>query len=151
MVFNCNEQIVKKSYKFDIIVTILKFDVCRPQFDFQLIPQTLTTGKSMTNPAFPDSEVLKNILEPLLEDFVYWFGRSLALLEKEEINFMTEPQKNDLIARVTDALQGVKTAKMMYKLSGEQVGVEVQAMMPWHNLLMECQAVGMKFRQSQAN
>ncbi len=105
----------------------------------------------MTNQAFQDSEVLKNILEPLLEDFVYWFGRSLTLLEKEEINFMTEPQKNDLIARVTDALQAVKTARMMYKLSGEQVGVEVQAMMPWHNLLMECQAVAMKFRQNQAN
>jgi hypothetical protein len=79
----------------------------------------------MTNPAFQDSEVLKFILEPLLEDFDYWFGRSLLLLEQEEINFLTEPQKNDLITRV-------------------------QAMMPWHNLLMECQAVGMRFRQSQA-
>lgn len=104
----------------------------------------------MTDSAFQDSEVLKYILEPLLEDFDYWFGRSLLLLEEEEINFLTESQKTDLISRVTNTLQAVKTAKMMYKLSGEQVGVEVQAMMPWHNLLMECQAVGMKFRQSQA-
>ncbi len=105
----------------------------------------------MTNPAFQDSEVLKNILEPLLEDFVYWFGRSLSLLQEEEINFLTETQKSDLISRVTDALQAVRTAKMMYKLSGEQVGVEVKAMMPWHNLLMECQTVGMRFRQSQSS
>jgi Protein of unknown function (DUF2605) len=104
----------------------------------------------MTDSTFQDSDVLKYILEPLLEDFDYWFGRSLLLLEKEEINFLTEPQKNDLITRITNTLQAVKTAKMMYKLSGEQVGVEVQAMMPWHNLLMECQAIGMKFRQSQA-
>jgi len=105
----------------------------------------------MTDSAFKDTEVLKYILEPLLEDFDYWFGRSLLLLEKEEINFLTEPQKTDLVARIIDTLQAVKTAKMMYKLSGEQVGVEVQAMMPWHNLLMECQAVGMKFRQSQSD
>jgi LmbE family N-acetylglucosaminyl deacetylase len=104
----------------------------------------------MTNPAFQDSEVLKFILEPLLEDFVYWFGRSLLLLEQEEINFLTEPQKTDLITRVKHNLEAVKTAKMMYKLSGEKVGIEVQAMMPWHKLLMECQAVGMRFRQSQA-
>jgi LmbE family N-acetylglucosaminyl deacetylase len=105
----------------------------------------------MTNPSFQDSEVLKFILEPLLEDFVYWFGRSLLLLEQEQINFLTPSQKNDLINRVKANLEAVKTAKMMYKLSGEQVGIEVQAMMPWHNLLMECRAVGMQFRQSQTN
>ncbi len=97
-----------------------------------------------------NSEILKNVLEPLLEDFVYWFGRSLLLLEQEEINFLSEPQKCTLIARINDSLQAVKTAKMMYKLSGEQVGVDVQAMMPWHKLLMECQAIGMRFRQGQA-
>lgn len=97
-----------------------------------------------------DSEVLKNIFEPLLEDFVYWFGRSLTLLETEELNFMTSNQKLDLINRIKETLQAVQTAKMMYKLSGEQVAVEVQAILPWHNLLMECQAVGMRFRQSQA-
>jgi hypothetical protein len=105
----------------------------------------------MNDSTFPDSEVLKNILEPLLEDFIYWFGRSLLLLEQEQIDFLTDLQKNDLITRIKDSLLAVNTAKIMYKLSGEQVGIEVQAMMPWHKLLMECQAVGMRFRQSQAS
>ncbi|AFY72465.1 Protein of unknown function (DUF2605) [Synechococcus sp. PCC 7502] len=105
----------------------------------------------MNNSAFPDAEVLKNIFEPLLEDFEYWFGRSLVLLEEEELDFMTDIQKHDLITRVKDTLQAVQTVKMMYKLSGEQVGIEVQALMPWHNLMMECQSVGMRFRQSQAS
>jgi len=103
----------------------------------------------MNQPMPSDSQVLKYILEPLLEDFRYWFERSLALLETERINFMTEVEQNSLINRVKEALQAVQVATMLYKITGEQAGIEVTAMMPWHNLLMECRAVGMRFRQNQ--
>ncbi len=104
----------------------------------------------MSNPLSSDSQVLKHIFEPLLEDFRYWFERSLSLLETEKLSFMTEIEQNSLINRVKEATQAVQVATMLYKITGEQAGVEVAAMMPWHNLLMECQAVGMRFRQSQA-
>lgn len=96
-------------------------------------------------------ELLKSVLAPLLEDFLYWFGRSISLLEQERLEFMSENEQDSLLQRVKDTLQAVNTAKMLFKVTGEQVGVDLSAMMPWHQLLMECQAVGMRYRQSRAN
>jgi hypothetical protein len=41
--------------------------------------------------------LLKSILEPLLEDFQYWFSRSRSLLETEKISFLSHPQQSDLL------------------------------------------------------
>ncbi|HCV30973.1 MAG TPA: DUF2605 domain-containing protein, partial [Microcoleaceae bacterium UBA9251] len=38
----------------------------------------------MLNPNLPEAELLKSLLQPLLEDFHYWFERSANLLETEE-------------------------------------------------------------------
>ena len=32
-----------------------------------------------------EQELLQNVLEPLLEDFQYWFDRSISLLKKESV------------------------------------------------------------------
>ncbi|HEY9668852.1 MAG TPA: DUF2605 family protein, partial [Coleofasciculaceae cyanobacterium] len=32
-----------------------------------------------------EQELLKSVLQPLLEDFQYWFSRSRSLLETEDI------------------------------------------------------------------
>ena len=40
-----------------------------------------------------EDEILKTVLEPLLEDFQYWFNRSRSLLESEELTFLSEREK----------------------------------------------------------
>lgn len=98
-----------------------------------------------------DSELLQSLLDPLLEDIRYWLGRSLGLLESQRIDFISEAEQSNLLARVKNAIQEVGTATMLYEVTGKQAGIEVAAMMPWHNLLLECQAVGMRYRQNKAN
>jgi hypothetical protein len=49
--------------------------------------------------------LLKSILQQLLEDFQYWFGRSATLLETEEIAFLTSEEQSELLARVQQAQQ----------------------------------------------
>lgn len=98
-----------------------------------------------------DSELLQSLLDPLLEDIRYWLGRSHNLLELERIDFISEAEQSNLLARVKNAIQEVGTATMLYEVTGKQAGIEVAAMMPWHNLLLECQAVGMRYRQNKAN
>lgn len=34
-----------------------------------------------------EQELLKSVLQPLLTDFQFWFSRSRALLETDEISF----------------------------------------------------------------
>jgi hypothetical protein len=92
----------------------------------------------MLNSNLPESELLKSLLEPLLEDFKYWFERSINLLETEEIHFLSGEDQSDLLARVKQAQQEVAAA------------IETAALMPWHRLLAECWQVSARFRSSQS-
>ena len=99
---------------------------------------------SDSNSLNPD--LLRSILEPLLEDFQYWFQRSRLLLETEELAFLSAEKRADLLARVTIAQKEVSTAHMLLKVTDGQVGVETAVMKPWHDLVAECWQVAVRFR-----
>ncbi|MBF2066926.1 MAG: DUF2605 domain-containing protein [Calothrix sp. C42_A2020_038] len=92
-------------------------------------------------------ELLKSVLEPLLEDFQYWFARARNLLETERINFMSTEQQSDLLLRVKQAQEEVISAKMLFTATEGQVGIDMEALMPWHQLVTECWNVATRFRQ----
>ena len=93
-----------------------------------------------------DPEFLKTLLQPLLEDFQYWFDRSSTLLESETIDFLGDDLQADLLARVKQAQQEVGTAQMLLKATDGQVGLETSILMPWHQLVTECWQVSMRHR-----
>jgi len=92
-----------------------------------------------------NSELLKSLLEPLLEDFQYWFGRSRQFLERETLSFLSAEQKADLLARVIAAQQEVGAAQMLFKATDGQVGIATSALAPWHRLVNECWQVSLRF------
>lgn len=98
-----------------------------------------------SNPS--ESELLKALLEPLLDDFQYWFQRSRSLLETQTIDFLEAEAQADLLARVVQAQQEVGTAQMLLNATNGQVGVEASVMVPWHQLVAECWKVGMRYRR----
>jgi hypothetical protein len=100
----------------------------------------------MSQPQPSEQELLKAVLQPLLEDFQYWFSRSRTLLETEDIAFLSKEQQSDLLERVTLAQQEVSAAQMLFKATHGQVGVETATLIPWHRLLSECWQVGMQWR-----
>lgn len=95
---------------------------------------------------YPEPDFLKNLLEPLLDDFQYWFRRSRSLLESHEIEFLGKEKQEDLLRRVKQAQQEVEAAQMMMKVTNGQVGLDIAVLMPWHRLVTECWQVGMRFR-----
>jgi hypothetical protein len=97
----------------------------------------------------PSSELLQSVLEPLLEDFEYWFARSQNLLENERISFMSEQEQSDLLNRVKQAQAELTTSKMLFAATGKQVGLDMATLIPWHQLLGQCWKVSMRYRQSQ--
>jgi GAF domain-containing protein len=104
----------------------------------------------MLNPRLPEPDLLKAVLQPLLEDFQYWFERSRQLLEREDIPFLSSNEQLDLLSRVKQAQQEVRTAQTLFQATGGQVGVETAVLMPWHQLLTECWQVAMRFRKEQS-
>lgn len=93
-----------------------------------------------------NSDLLRSILEPLLEDFQYWFHRSQLLLETETLSFLSAEKRAELLARVATAQREVSTAQMLLKATDGQVGVETAVMKPWHDLVAECWQVAVRFR-----
>jgi hypothetical protein len=104
----------------------------------------------MTNFQLPESELLKTILKPLLEDFQYWLGRSRSLFETETISFLTPEEQSHLLNRVKQAQQEVSAAQMLFNATDGQVGIETASMIPWHQLIAECWQVAMRWRTEQS-
>lgn len=100
----------------------------------------------MLNPKSSETELLKAILEPMLEDFLYWFGRSRQLLETENIPFLSEQQQSEVLDRIKQAQEEVNTAKTLFHATGCQAGIEMKVLMPWHQLLTDCWRIANRFR-----
>jgi len=96
-----------------------------------------------------EPELLKTILEPLLEDFNDWFDRAQRLLEKERISFLSDGEQAQLLTRVEQAQKEVRCAKLLFMATGQQVGIEMQMLMPWHHLVTDCWHVARQWRQLQ--
>jgi hypothetical protein len=102
----------------------------------------------MGNSNLPSADLLKVVLEPLLEDFQYWFERYRRILENERVQFMSEQEQFNLLKRVKDAQAQLNTAKMLFTATDQQVGIDMATVMPWHQLVTECWGVGMRLGQS---
>lgn len=104
----------------------------------------------MFNSNLPEPDLLKTVLEPLLDDFQYWFSRSRTLLETEEIAFLGTEQQADLLARVVQAQQEVSTVQSLMNATDGQAGVDTSVLMVWHQLVTECWQTSMRFRTEQS-
>ncbi|MCY7390033.1 MAG: DUF2605 domain-containing protein [Leptolyngbyaceae cyanobacterium CAN_BIN12] len=97
-----------------------------------------------------ESELLKSLLEPLLEDFQYWFERSRAFLETTEVLFLNSEQQADLLARVAQAQSEVSAAQSLFRAIGGQAGIETSVLAPWHQLISECWQVFHRHRLAES-
>jgi Protein of unknown function (DUF2605) len=98
----------------------------------------------------PEPDILKTVLEPLLEDFQYWFTRSRNLLENQEIPFLGNEKQANLLERVLQAHQEVNTVRMLLNVTEGQVGVETPMLMVWHQLVAECWQVSTRLRSEKS-
>lgn len=94
----------------------------------------------------PEPQLLKVLLEPLLEDFQYWFSRSRSFLEAEKVSCLSPQEQADLLGRVVQSQQEVTAAQSLFKVTNGQVGVEPRILMSWHQLVTECWQVKIRFR-----
>jgi Protein of unknown function (DUF2605) len=94
----------------------------------------------------PDPDLLKTLLEPLLEDFHYWLSQAQDLLMKEDIACLEAECNSDLLVRVEQALREIQVAQSLFRATNSQVGVDTAVIMGWHKLVAECWQVASRFR-----
>jgi hypothetical protein len=102
----------------------------------------------MFNTSLPEPELLKVVLQPLLEDFQYWFDRTQSLLKTERMDFLSPNQQSELLQRIERTQQEVGVAKSLLLATDGQAGVETAVLVPWHQLVLECWQIGMAYRKS---
>jgi hypothetical protein len=102
----------------------------------------------MTTEQPTEKELLKTVLEPLLEDFQYWFGRSRTLLESEQMSFFTTQEQAELLARIVHSQQEVQTAQMLFRATDGLAGIDSKILLPWHQLVAECWDVARQLREN---
>ncbi|MBW4440014.1 MAG: DUF2605 domain-containing protein [Plectolyngbya sp. WJT66-NPBG17] len=104
----------------------------------------------MFNSNRPEPDLLKTVLEPLLDDFQYWFSRSRTLLETENLSFLSDEEHADLLERVIQTQQEVNTVQALLKATDGQAGVDTSILVTWHHLVSECWQVSMKLRSQKS-
>ncbi len=107
----------------------------------------------MASPSVPpeDTNLLKAVLPPLLDDFQHWFGRTITLLEEQNLSFLSPTEQTDLLARVRSAQKQVSVSQALCSATDSQAGVEMKVVMTWHKLVNECWSVAMRYRRDSAN
>jgi len=100
----------------------------------------------MLSPSLPESELLKELLQPLLEDFQYWFSRTRTLLESEAMPFLTPDEQVDCLAQVIQVQEEVQAAQGLFDALEGQVGLELATLMTWHRHLLDCWQLLMRWR-----
>lgn len=102
----------------------------------------------MAPPDSSDSRLIQAILDPLLDDFLYWFGRSRLLLETHHLSNLTAPEQARLLQRIHEAEAEVRSVKALLAVTG--VGIAPSTLAPWHQLVTECWRIGHQWRVSQS-
>ncbi len=92
------------------------------------------------------SDLLKTVLQPLLEDFQYWFDKGRSLLEASRLDFLSAEQQADLLDRIRQAEQELAASQALFSATDGQAGVDTAVMVRWHRLVTECWQVGRQFR-----
>jgi len=100
----------------------------------------------MLDSHLPEPDLLKILLEPLLEDFQYWFSQARARLEGNQLQGLDQEQQSELLGRVEQAQKDVSAAQSLFRVTNGQVGVDTPVVMQWHQLVSECWQVAMAAR-----
>lgn len=102
----------------------------------------------MSSSSLPESELLKELLQPLLEDFQYWFSRTRTLLESEMLPFLTPEDQAEYLAQIIQLQEEVQAAQGLFFALEGQVGLEPAILMTWHRHVSHCWQLLMRWRLS---
>ena len=93
-------------------------------------------------------DLLESLLASLLADFDHWFTRGQSLLEQCPDGVLSQGDRVELAERLFDAKRSIAATRSLLQASSEPVAVSMQAMAPWHQLVMEVWALSARVSRS---
>jgi hypothetical protein len=99
------------------------------------------------SPNQSDQTLVQSILEPLLDDFQYWFGETQALLDSPRADCLDDADRAELAKQLDNAKQEVSTARTLMLATEGNAGVDVAVVGQWHQLVNKCWKTSRYVRQ----
>ena len=85
--------------------------------------------------------LLESLLDSLLRDFNHWFHRGEELLRVCPDAVMDQKDREAMAARLDEGLRAIEATRALVSASPEAMAVSMDAMAPWHQLVMEVWAL----------
>lgn len=92
--------------------------------------------------------LLDQLLDPLLDDFALWFERGRVLLEHCPDAVMPAPERRAMAEELETSTKALVAARCLRAAAPVSMALDLQAMAPWHRLVMRCWALAARLRQA---
>ena len=92
--------------------------------------------------------LLEGLLDSLLIDFSHWFNRGEELLAVCPDGVMTPEQRQVMASRLAEGKKAIAATRALVEASPQAMAVSMDAMAPWHQLVMEVWALAARISQS---
>lgn len=96
-----------------------------------------------------DPSLVQVVLEPLLDDFQYWFEQTRSLLTSPQADCLAEAECQALTSQIEMAQKEVATARTLLAATEGKAGVETSVVLGWHQLVARGWQVARFVRQHQ--
>ena len=93
-------------------------------------------------------ELLDQLLDPLLDDFAVWFARGSVLLEHCPDAVMPAAERQAMAEELDSSGRALLAARALRAAVPVSMALDLQAMAPWHRLVMRCWALAAQLRQA---
>jgi hypothetical protein len=93
-----------------------------------------------------DRQLLQTIIEPLLEDFIYWFNKSETMLTSQRINFLAKEEQSAMISKIQKHKQEISAAQSLFRAMNSAVIIEPSQVQKWHAAVKEYWSIAVKLR-----
>lgn len=92
--------------------------------------------------------LLNQVLDSLLDDFQRWFERGQDLLAYCPETVLGPTEQRDFDAMLTRSLQELMAARALRGAMSETLALDMQAMAPWHRLVMKVWGLSAALREA---
>ena len=97
----------------------------------------------------PDADaLLENLLDSLLNDFSHWFQRGEELLAVCPDLVMPPQERAKMAERLAEGRKAIAATRALVEASPQAMAVSMEAMAPWHQLVMEVWALAARISQA---
>ncbi|EAQ69878.1 hypothetical protein SynRS9909_01870 [Synechococcus sp. RS9909] len=97
----------------------------------------------------PDADaLLEHLLDSLLNDFSHWFQRGEELLAVCPDLVMAPQERAQMADRLAEGRKAIVATRALVEASPQAMAVSMEAMAPWHQLVMEVWALAARISQA---